>query len=159
MFSGNYLSVELLEPAWEIVRHGHGVAVLVSRGREVLGVRQFRPAIGRATWEVPAGLIEPGETPAEAAARELAEEARLQGELRELTSLYASPGFTDERVHLFELVEPRPAYLPRGAGEELELEWRDAAEMWRAIAAGSEATSGVSLVALRHLLARLGLEP
>lgn len=42
---------------------------------------------------------------------------------------------------------------------DLVVEWRDARDVWRSVAAGSEQTSGVTLLALRHHLATLGLEP
>ncbi len=157
-FRGKLITVATLDDHWEVVEHPDAVALLVARGRELLGVRQARPAVGGTTWEIPAGLIEPGETPEAAAAREAAEEVHLAGELRPISRLYASPGFTDELCHLFELSHPRQAYAAPDPGEELVPEWRDALDVWNAVAAGSETTSGVTLLAVRHLLARTGTQ-
>jgi len=159
IYAGRIVTLERLEGRWEVVRHADSVAVLVTEGRRVLGVRQRRVAVGRDTWEVPAGLVDPGETPAEAAARELAEEVGLTGELTPLTSCYLSPGFTDERAHLFRAVDTAPLRLQGDDDEELEPEWRDALEVWRAVAAGDEATSATTLLALAYLLGSRGELP
>jgi len=69
---------------------------------EVLLIRQFRHAADRYVWEIPAGRLEPGEAPEACARRELEEEAGVTaGELRRLTTIYTTPGFTDEQIHLF----------------------------------------------------------
>ena len=72
----------------EVVERPDTVSILAidDRGR-VLLVRQFRYAVGQDTLEIPAGTIDPGETPAEAARRELREETGFGCErLEELTS-------------------------------------------------------------------------
>lgn len=155
-FRGRLFTTAVLDGRWEVVEHPDAVAVVVARGREVLGVRQARPAIARTTWEIPAGLIEPGEAPEQAAARELAEEAQLGGDLTLVSRLYCSPGFCDEQVYLFELTNGRQASGAPDDGEVLTLEWRDALDVWRSVQAGAEATSGVTLLGLRHVLARTG---
>lgn len=74
-------------------------------------VRQFRPALGREILEAPAGGIDPGETPEQAAHRELGEETGLRaGQMTWLGSFPTSPGLTDELGHYFvaELCEPDP---------------------------------------------------
>lgn len=145
---------------WEIARHADAVAVLVTQGPKVLGVRQLRRPIATTTWEIPAGLIEPGEAPAVAAARELAEETKLGGAVEHVISFYVSPGFTDEKVHLFKATDLGSVQAQADEDEaDLVVEWRDARDVWRAVAAGREETSGVTLLALRHHLAQIGLEP
>lgn len=157
IFSGKVVKLSILDGFWEVVEHADAVAVLVARGSEVLGVRQYRHAVGRESWEIPAGLIDPGEEPITAAARELAEEAQLGGNLTLVTRFYPSPGFSDEETYLYELHEMTDAPGKPDETEQLQLEWRDALETWRAVAAGELATSSVTVVALRQLLARRGV--
>jgi len=159
VYRGKIVTVAVLDGKWEMVEHPEAVSVLVQRGRSVLGVVQHRPATGVDTWELPAGLIEPGETPEAAARRELAEETQLGGRLTLVAPVYASPGFTDERVWLFEAHDVSAADGTPDEGEELRIEWRDAQELWRAVAAGEVATSAVTMLGLRQALARLGVTP
>jgi len=159
LFAGKIVTLVVEDDHWEIVLHPDSVAVLVADGGHVLGVWQHRAAVGTRTWEIPAGLIEAGEEPVAAATRELAEEVQLGGRLKPVISFYVSPGFTDERVHVFELSEPVAVKGHSDDGEELELEWRDALEVWRAVASGTERTSSTTALALRHLLAARGIEP
>jgi ADP-ribose pyrophosphatase len=151
VFRGRVVELVVLDERWEVVRHAEAVAVLAVDERDrVLGVRQRRPAVDASTWELPAGLIDPGESPAAAAARELAEEAQLAGDLALLAVGYVSPGFTDERVHLFEASGLRPAPGRPDDGEDLEIEWLDLDAAWRAAASGELVTSMVTLLGLRH---------
>jgi len=159
IYTGRVVTLERLDGRWEVVRHPSSVAVLVADGRQVLGVRQRRVAVGRDTWEVPAGLIDPGETPEEAAARELAEEVGLTGELTPLTSFFISPGFTDERTYLFRAYDTSELRIEGDDDEDLEPEWRDALEVWRRVAAGEEVTSAPTMLALALLLGERGELP
>ena len=86
----------------EIVEHpGSVVLVPVDAGR-VLLVRQYRYAVGSELLELPAGTLEPGEAPLQAAHRELAEEtAQSAGSLELLAELYPSPGYTSERMWFY----------------------------------------------------------
>jgi ADP-ribose pyrophosphatase len=92
----------------EMIRHPGASAVVpilddpVSDDPEVLLLRQFRHAADAFIWEIPAGRLDPGESPEECAGRELAEETGMRaGRLERLTTIYTTPGFTDERIHLF----------------------------------------------------------
>ena len=92
----------------ELVRHKGAAAVLpVLGGREdpdpdVLLLRQYRYAAGGVIYEVPAGIIEPGESWEECARRELEEEAGFRaGTLVKLTTIHTTPGFTNEEIHLY----------------------------------------------------------
>jgi ADP-ribose pyrophosphatase len=87
----------------EIVDHAAGAAVVaVDDAGQVVLVRQWRPAVGTRLLELPAGLVDPGEEPIDAARRELAEETGLVARaLEPLVRCYTSPGFTTELIHLF----------------------------------------------------------
>ncbi len=87
----------------DVVRHPGSVAILpVDEGGRVLLLRQFRFAVGGVIWEIPAGTLEPGERPLLCARRELAEETGYRARRwRKLTSICASPGILDERLHLY----------------------------------------------------------
>jgi ADP-ribose pyrophosphatase len=92
------------------------VVPLTAEGQVVL-VRQWRQALERFTLEIVAGAVDEGETPAEAAERELAEEVGQQAEsLEELAVIQLSPGLFSARQHF---------YLARGC--TLIADWRDAA--------------------------------
>ena len=93
----------------EVVRHPVSVILIPvdSDGRIIL-VRQYRYAVDRWLWELPAGSVDAGETPEAAATRECAEEIRRRpGSLHELGSLYPSPGYCDELMVFFRLKDLR----------------------------------------------------
>ncbi len=92
----------------EVVRHPGASAVVPflddpgSTDPRILLLRQFRHAAEGYIWEIPAGRLDPGELPDQCARRELAEETGMRaGRLERLTTFYTTPGFTDERIHLF----------------------------------------------------------
>lgn len=106
----------------EVVEHEPVVAVLpvLADGRIVL-VRQFRHAANRITLELPAGGIEPGETPADAVRREMKEETGYQvGDLTFLQAFFTSPGFTTEFMHLYRATDLTPG-APTESTDQIEL--------------------------------------
>jgi ADP-ribose pyrophosphatase len=81
-----------------VERNPSVVIIPVTTDDHVLLVRQYRYAAGERLIELPAGMIDPGETILETAARELREEtAHEAAHLEHLATLYLSPGFTDEQ--------------------------------------------------------------
>ena len=88
----------------ELIRHPGSVVVLPRLpDRKVVLVRQFRYAARKPLWELVAGSLKPGETPAQAARRELLEETGYRAQsFKLLFSFYPSPGFLNERMHLLE---------------------------------------------------------
>lgn len=83
---------------------GHGAVTVIpvdSEGNTIL-VRQYRYAAGQELLEAPAGKMEAGEDPALCAGRELIEETGFKaGRLIKLGSVYASPGYSNELLHLY----------------------------------------------------------
>ena len=98
-----FLTAEFDGPAGErieryVFRHPGAVGVVPVDGDDVVLVRQFRPAVEMEMLELPAGKLDvPGEEPADAARRELVEEAGLDApEMVELARFHNSVGFSDE---------------------------------------------------------------
>src|SRR5262245_57109113 len=87
----------------EIVRHpGAAGVVAVDEQLRVVLIHQFRHAGGGFLWELAAGVLQAGEEPVACAHRELAEEVGLAaGRLELLVSMLPTPGYSDERIHLF----------------------------------------------------------
>ena len=87
----------------EIAHHpGGAVAVPLLENNMVMMVRQLRYPLGVHVLELPAGKLDKGEDPAAAAHRELEEETGwLASSLRKLTSIYTTPGFCDEELHIY----------------------------------------------------------
>jgi ADP-ribose pyrophosphatase len=108
----------------EIVRHSGAVVIvpLISE-TEVLLVKQYRFAAEAQLWEVPAGTLEPGESPRECAARELEEETGYRaGQIQPLLEFYSTPGFCDEFMRLFTARELTPGRQELDADEALVAE-------------------------------------
>jgi len=113
----------------EIVRHpGSVVIVPVTAWGDVVLVRQYRHAIGRYTWELPAGSLKPGEDVAAAARRECQEEIGMVAErLEPLGSFFPTPGYCDEDMHFFlaaGLREPRDGDQEAHQDEDEDIETR-----------------------------------
>lgn len=108
----------------EIIEHYGAVAVAaVDDDGRLAMVYQYRHAVGRRLWELPAGLLdEPGEDPADAAARELWEEAGLRArDWRVLVDVASSPGFSDESVRVYLARGLRHVGRPEASHEEADL--------------------------------------
>jgi ADP-ribose pyrophosphatase len=87
----------------DVVLYGPAVAIVAvdTDGRLAL-VRQLRVPAGGPVLELPAGGVEDGESPLETAQRELAEETGCHGgEWAEVATFFTSPGYSDEKMHLF----------------------------------------------------------
>jgi ADP-ribose pyrophosphatase len=86
-----------------IVRHlGSAVMMAVDKKNRILLVRQFRLPAAKSLWELPAGRLDAGEKPLEAARRELKEETGYKARTwKKLASYWPSPGFVDEKMTIF----------------------------------------------------------
>ena len=116
VYSGKRISVDIdrvrfpdgSEGSLEMVRHPGASAVIPfldpidSRDPRVILIRQYRWAAEDVMWEIPAGTLDAGEAPDHCARRELREEAGVTADsLIHLSSIYTTPGFTDEIIHLY----------------------------------------------------------
>ncbi len=106
------------------IRHPESVTLVVLDGEELVLVRQSRPgAPGAPTLELPAGAVEPGESPEEAAARELAEECALAAvSLRRVGGFWVVPSYSTEFTHVFEASGLSPASAAADEDEDIALE-------------------------------------
>ena len=87
----------------EVVRHTGGVVILAFKNTDtILLVKQFRYPIKQVCYELPAGKLERGEDPFLAAKRELEEETGYMADKwSDLGIVYTSPGYSDEKLHLY----------------------------------------------------------
>ncbi len=87
----------------EVIRHPGAVCVLpITKDGDVVFVNQFRYALNKVTLEVPAGKLEKGEDPKEAALRELSEETGLTANnIFPIGDLYTTPALIDEVIHMY----------------------------------------------------------
>lgn len=87
----------------EIVRHPGGAVIApIDDKNQICLLRQYRHAVSDFIWEVPAGKLDPDEAPLLTAQRELEEEAGILAKRwTELGVIYSTPGFCDERLHLY----------------------------------------------------------
>jgi ADP-ribose pyrophosphatase len=113
----------------EIFRHPGASAVVPflsdPRGPDpqILLIRQYRYAADGFIYEIPAGRLDAGEDPAACAARELKEETGCTaGKLEHLYTMFTTPGFTDEKIHLFLATELTRGDAARESDEFLTLE-------------------------------------
>jgi ADP-ribose pyrophosphatase len=126
-----------------VVRHPGAACVLPFLGDdEVLLIRQYRHATGGTLLEAPAGKLDPGELPEACAARELIEETGYRADrIEHLSSIWTTPGFSDEVIHLYaafdlthvgqrlepdEVIELAPMSLDAALAQVFSGELRDA---------------------------------
>ena len=89
----------------DIVRHTKSVVLLpIPEPQHVILIRQYRYAINQFLWELPAGSVDPGETPEQAARRECHEEiGQVPDTIVRLAALVPTPGYCDEEMLFFRL--------------------------------------------------------
>jgi ADP-ribose pyrophosphatase len=126
----------------EVIRHPGSVVILpVTDTGLIILVRQYRPAIGRFAWELPAGSLKPSEDVEAAARRECQEEIGLvPSTLTPLGSFFPTPGYCDEEMHFYRADGLRQPTAEETAqpdeDEDIETKAFSAADVRRMIAAG-----------------------
>lgn len=141
----------------DVVRHPGAAAVVpFVSDEDVLLIRQFRHAAGGTIVEVPAGKLDAGEDPAVCAARELEEEAgQRAGRIERLGEIWTTPGFTDERIHLFAAFALEPVATRHEADEVIEVFRVPLLRALEMVWSG-ELSDAKSALALVHAARRLG---
>ena len=133
----------------EIVEHSDSVCMVpLDAAGKVALVRQYRKAVERDLLEVPAGGIEAGEEPEDAARRELQEEiGHTAGQLRPLGGYYLAPGWCDEYMYAYLAKELSPDPRSQDYDEIVETRWVPLAATLELIAQG-EIRDAKSIAAL-----------
>ncbi|OGP13191.1 MAG: hypothetical protein A3I75_04770 [Deltaproteobacteria bacterium RIFCSPLOWO2_02_FULL_50_16] len=107
---------------FEVLHHRHAGAVLpFLDAKTLLLIRQYRPAVGRYFLEIPAGLIDPGESPLQCARRELEEETGYKAKnVKKLISYYTSIGCMNEKITIYKATQLHPGLKAHEATEVIE---------------------------------------
>ena len=133
----------------EIIEHSGGACVLYVENGAVLLVRQYRYAYGESLYEIPAGKLEPNEDPMEAARRELEEEGGIQAtELKLLCVDYPSPGYTNEKIYIYQAMNGKKVSAHLDEGEYLDAEFVPLDKAMKMLQSG-EIRDGKTIIALQ----------
>ena len=136
----------------EIVSHGGGSAILCEKDGKILMVRQFRYAYKENVWEIPAGKLNKGENPKDAAFRELEEECGVKADEMELLfSVYPSLGYTSEIIRIYRAKGLKKSRVKLDEDEFLSAEWIEK-ERLRAMIKSGEIKDAKTLIALLAVL-------
>jgi ADP-ribose pyrophosphatase len=114
-----------------VVRHiGSAVVMAVDEKRRILLVRQYRLPAERYLWEIPAGRLDPGETPLQAAKRELAEETGYKArKWSKLAAFWVSPGYVEERMTIYLATDLTPGQATPMDDEQIDARWYPAKDL------------------------------
>jgi ADP-ribose pyrophosphatase len=121
-----------------VVRHaGSAVMMAVDEKKRVLLVRQYRLPAEKNLWELPAGRLDPGEKPLQAAKRELIEETGYKArKWSKLASFWVSPGYVQERMTIFLAEDLTAGEATPMDDERIEVRWFARKELHQMIVDG-----------------------
>lgn len=144
-----------LEKIREVVLHRPAVAMLAEDADGgIFLVKQYRHAVDEEVYEIPAGIIDEGESAEEAAARELQEEiGRKPERLEKIAELYSSPGFTTEKITMFYATGLSDSKLPEDDDEYIKARKFSPQELAALVAEGG-VKDGKTIAAYYWRLAR-----
>jgi ADP-ribose pyrophosphatase len=139
----------------EIIRHPGASAIVPVLGNpsaadpELVLIKQYRYAAGGYVYEIPAGRLNDGEDPRACAARELTEETGYRADaLDHLYTMFTTPGFTDERIHVFRATGLHAGAAAREADEFMSVERMPLSRALALIAAGEISDAKTALAIL-----------
>jgi ADP-ribose pyrophosphatase len=134
-----------------VIRHvGSAVMMAVDDAGRVLLINQYRLPPNRRMWELPAGKLDPGELPIDAAKRELKEETGYSAEhWNLLVSFWPSPGYSAEKMHLFIAKGLTEGVATQMDDERIEPRWFTVGEIEKMIRSG-ELQDAKTLVGFLH---------
>ncbi len=136
----------------EVVEHPGGSAILCEKDGKILLEKQFRYALKKELWEIPAGKLEKGEDPKIAAIRELEEECGIVAENAELVfTVYPTPGYDNETIRIYRVTGLSEGKKHFDADEDITSFWIEKEKLREMIAAG-EITDAKTLIALLYAL-------
>lgn len=136
----------------DVIRHPGAAAIVpLMSVNSVILIKQYRYAAGGYIWEIPAGTLNPGESPLECAKRELVEETGYSSDkLEKLTEIVPVPGYSDERIHIYLATGLKKAVQNLDRDEILNVHEIDMDDALKMIAEGeiidSKTISGLYLV-------------
>lgn len=166
IYDGRIVKLDLLEVTLpdgatsrrEVVRHPGAVAmVALDDEGQVLLVRQYRIAAGKIMLEVPAGTLDPNETPEACAIREMQEETGYKpNKVESLGGVYTAPGYTTEFIHLFLVTDLHESVLDMDTDEFIEVERLPLKEAVERIERG-EINDGKTVSGILRVARRLGV--
>lgn len=160
IFSGRLFNVEVCDVRLpdgntqqrEVVRHPGATALVALDGEgRVLLVRQFRIASGQVMSEIPAGTLNPEESPESCAIRELQEETGFKpGRIEAMGGFFVAPGYTTEYIHLFLATDLTESRLAGDADEFIQVDHIPLPEVLAMIERGDIADAKTIVGVLRY---------
>ena len=140
----------------EIVEHNGAVGIVaITSNNKVVLVKQYRKAIEKELWEIPAGKIERGESPKECAIRELKEETGYSTESMKLIhKFYTSAGFSNQKIYIFLAENLTPGERDFDEDEFLEVHEIDKNEVYNMIEKNEieDAKTSIGMLLIKELI-------
>ena len=137
----------------DVVHHKGGVAIAAVDGDKILLVRQYRYCTGEVLIELPAGKLDKkGESPIEAAKRELEEETGfVAGKWEDLGFIYSTPGFSNEKLYLFKAEDLTKTSQKLDYDESIDFEFVNR-EKVKSMIANNEIRDGKTICGIMKVL-------
>lgn len=141
----------------EIIEHNGGAVIAaLTDDKKLVMVRQYRKPAGKVMLEVPAGKIDPGEKPLEAAVRELKEETGYTASKVEfLTEFYPSVGYSEEKLYLYLCTGLIPGETCFDENEAIDIEEMELDKLFKMVMSG-ELDDAKTIIAILMVKAMVG---